>query len=126
MAHTPEHSATEQEIRANRLAKIDAVRAAGGDPYPNTFPDRVAVSAVRERFGGLEAGAETGESVRIAGRIMGKRGHGKAMFLDLADRSGTIQLQATLDATERYDELRDIDLGDLLGLEGDVFCSRRG
>ena len=56
---------------------------------------------MRDRFGELEAGAETGEAVRLAGRIIGRRGFGKAMFLDLVDRSGRIQLHATADGTRR-------------------------
>ena len=118
---------TESDIRADRLAKIDGLRSAGDDPYPASFPGRVEIAEVRERFGDLEAGAETGERVRIAGRVAGRRGHGKAAFLDLADRSGRIQLHATLDATPRFEELSDLlDLGDVLGVDGEVFCSRRG
>ncbi len=120
------HPDAEARIRADRLAKLGALREAGIDPYPARFPGRVAIGEVRERHEGLEAGAETGERARVAGRVMGRRGHGKAMFLDLVDWSGRIQLQATLDATARYDELGQIDLGDLLGVEGEVFCSRRG
>ncbi len=118
---------TESDIRADRLAKIDGLRSAGDDPYPASFPGRVEIAAVRERFGELEAGAETGERVRIAGRVAGRRGHGKAAFLDLADRSGRIQLHATLDATPRFEQLSHLlDLGDVLGVDGEVFCSRRG
>src|SRR4051794_32646002 len=117
---------TESDIRADRLAKIEGLRSAGNEPYPASFPGRVEIAAVRERFGELEAGAETGERVRIAGRVAGRRGHGKAAFLDLADRSGSIQLHATLDATPRFDELSGLlDLGDVLGVDGEVFCSRR-
>jgi lysyl-tRNA synthetase class 2 len=122
-----ERTDTEAEIRAARLGKVDRVRQQGGDPYPADFPGRVDVATVRERFGDLEAGAETGEAVRLGGRITGRRGFGKAMFLDLEDRSGRIQLHATADGTPRFDELSDgLDLGDILGVDGDVFCSRRG
>ena len=90
---------------------------------PGPRRDRRGARAVRR----LEAGAETGERVRIAGRVAGRRGHGKAAFLDLADRSGRIQLHATFDATPRFDELSDLlDLGDVLGVDGEVFSSRRG
>ena len=122
-----ERTDTEAEIRAARLAKVEGIRDRGDDPYPADFPDREAIGSVRERFGDLEAGAETGERVRLGGRVTGRRGHGKAMFLDLADRTGQIQLHATADATPRFDELsEELDLGDVLGVEGEVFCSRRG
>ena len=83
---------------------------------------------MRARYSELEAGAETGERARLAGRITARRGHGKAMFLDLTDRSGQLQLHATLDGLgeDRYDALSDSDLGDVITAEGEVFVSRRG
>ena len=118
----------EDRIRADRIAKVDAMRAAGVDPYPARTPARVPVERVRERFGGLEAEAETGERLALAGRIAARRGHGKAMFLDLADRTGRLQLHATVDALgeERYAALADTDLGDVIAAVGEVFVSRRG
>ena len=118
----------EDRIRADRIAKVDAMRAAGVDPYPARTPARVPVEQVRERFGGLEAEAETGERLALAGRIAARRGHGKAMFLDLADRTGRLQLHATVDALgeERYAALADTDLGDVIAAVGEVFVSRRG
>jgi lysyl-tRNA synthetase, class II len=118
----------EDRIRADRIAKVDAMRAAGVDPYPARTPARVPVEEVRRRFGGLEAGAETDERLALAGRIAARRGHGKAMFLDLADRTGRLQLHATLDGLgeERYAALAETDLGDVIAAEGDVFVSRRG
>src|SRR5439155_17720635 len=95
---------TEEQIRADRIAKVESVRAAGGEPYPVTFDARSAIADVRARFESLEPGTETGEHVRVAGRVMGRRGHGKAMFLDLVDAGAGIQLHATLDATERYEQ----------------------
>jgi lysyl-tRNA synthetase class 2 len=125
-AHDPQPHDTEAAIRADRLAKVDALRDAGVEPYPNSFGGRTSAESVRARHGELPADTEAGETVRLAGRVMGRRGHGKAMFLDLVDGSGRIQLQATADATPRYDELKETDLGDLLGIEGDVFSTRRG
>jgi lysyl-tRNA synthetase, class II len=117
---------TEQAIRADRIAKVERLRESGRDPYPNRFEGRMPIAPLRERFADLEAGAETGEHVRLAGRIMGRRGHGKAMFLDLEDVSGRIQLHATVDTTEDYETLSGVDLGDVIGVEGEVFSSRRG
>ncbi|MFL6051070.1 MAG: lysine--tRNA ligase, partial [Gaiellales bacterium] len=117
---------TEQQIRQDRLAKLAAARSRGIDPYPTGFPHRLSVAVLRERFGDLEPGADSGQRLRAAGRVMARRGHGKAQFLDLVDSSGRIQLHATADATPRYEEFGDLDLGDLIGVEGEVFQSRRG
>jgi lysyl-tRNA synthetase, class II len=84
---------------------------------PKRFPDRDEVAAVRAEAEGLEAGAESGERRRLAGRIMARRDLGKLMFCDLVDRSGRIQLIL---------ESADLDLGDIVGVEGVPAKSRRG
>ncbi len=118
----------EERIRADRAAKVEALRAAGVDPYPARAVVREPVADVRARHEGLAPGADSGDRVRLAGRISGRRGHGKAMFLDLADRSGQLQLHATLDGLGEasYGGLQEIDLGDVVAVAGEVFCSRRG
>jgi lysyl-tRNA synthetase class 2 len=89
---------------------------------PKRFPDRVEIASVREEAAALEPGAEAGETRRVAGRVMARRGHGKLVFLDLVDRSGRIQL---LCDTSRTGEI-DVDLGDILGAAGRPAQSRRG
>src|SRR5438105_12389537 len=89
---------------------------------PKRFPDRVEIVAVRAEAERLEPGEEAKESRRVAGRIMARRGHGKLVFLDLVDRSGRIQL---LCDTSRTGEI-DLDLGDVVGVEGTPAQSRRG
>jgi lysyl-tRNA synthetase, class II len=84
---------------------------------PKRFPDRDEVAAVQAEAESLEAGAESGERRRLAGRIMARRDLGKLMFCDLVDRSGRIQL--ILEPT-------DLDLGDVVGVEGVPAKSRRG
>jgi lysyl-tRNA synthetase class 2 len=76
----------------------------------------------------LEAGAETDAAYRVAGRMIARRGHGGAAFLDLVDRSGKLQLQAKLDVLggESFDLLTSLDVGDLIGVDGTAFKSRRG
>ena len=86
------------------------------------FPDRDAVADVRAEAQRLDAGAEAGEARRLAGRVMGRRGHGKLVFLDLVDRSGEIQL---LCAADRVGEV-DVDLGDVVGVTGVPTKTRRG
>ena len=76
----------------------------------------------------LSPGDETTVSHRVAGRLAARRGQGKMAFLDLVDRSGRIQLQARVDelGADGMERLLALDLGDLIGVDGVAFCSRRG
>jgi lysyl-tRNA synthetase class 2 len=89
---------------------------------PKRFPGRVDAAAVRAEAELLEPGREGPEPRRLAGRVLGRRGHGKLVFLDLVDRSGQIQL---LLSAERVGPA-DLDLGDIVGLEGRPTKTRRG
>jgi lysyl-tRNA synthetase, class II len=89
---------------------------------PTRFPDRDEIAAVRAEAEQLEAGAEAGESRRLAGRVLGRRGHGKLVFLDLVDRSGQIQLLCSAD---RAGEVA-VDLGDVVGVTGVPARTKRG
>jgi lysyl-tRNA synthetase, class II len=91
-------------------------------PLPKRFPNRYEVATVRAEADSLEPDAEAGGTRRLAGRVMARRDMGKLMFLDLVDRSGRIQLLV------RPDELGgvDVDLGDIVGVEGVPTKSRRG
>jgi len=91
-------------------------------PLPKRFPNRDEVATVRAEADSLEPDAEAGTTRRLAGRVMARRDMGKLMFLDLVDRSGRIQLLV------RPDELGgvDVDLGDIVGVEGVPTKSRRG
>jgi lysyl-tRNA synthetase class 2 len=86
------------------------------------FPDRDDVAAVRAEAELLEQGEESGERRRLAGRILGRRGHGGLVFLDLVDRSGRIQL---LCSGDRVGEI-DVDLGDIVGVSGVPARTKRG
>jgi len=98
------------------------------DPFPHAFGDVEPIDTVRAAHAGLEDGAETEATHRVAGRLAARRGQGKMAFLDLVDRSGRIQLQAKLDVLgpELMERLLSLDLGDLLGIDGTAFMSRRG
>ena len=89
---------------------------------PHRFPDRDEVAAVRAEAEQLEPGVEGGDCRRLAGRIMGRRGHGKLAFLDLVDRSGQLQLLCSAD---RVGEV-DVDLGDIVGVVGVPARTKRG
>ena len=116
------------ELLAARRRKLDELRAAGIDPFPHAFPHVVPIAEVLAAHAGLEAGAETGARVRVAGRIAARRGQGKAAFLDLVDRSGRIQVLARVNVLgeERFERLLNLDLGDLIGVDGEVMASRSG
>src|SRR5215213_10670429 len=89
---------------------------------PKRFPDRVDIASVRAEAELLEAGGESGETRRVAGRVMARRDLGKLVFLDLVDRSGRIQL---LCAVERTGEIH-VDLGDIVGAIGRPARAKRG
>jgi lysyl-tRNA synthetase class 2 len=116
------------DVLADRRAKLERLREAGIDPFPPEFGEREDVAEVRAAHEGLAPGIETDSRHRVAGRIVGRRGHGKACFLDLRDGSGQIQLHAREDllGEEPYKLLVDLDLGDIVGVEGTALATRRG
>ena len=118
----------ESDLLADRRAKLERLREEGIEPYPHAFPDRTEIAAVRESHQSIEAGEETDDRNRVAGRLTARRGHGKASFLDLKDGTGQIQIQARVDelGTDAYEGLLSLDIGDIVGIEGTVFASKRG
>ena len=128
MADEPQAREPEQSgLLAERRAKLERLREAGVEPFPHGFPDRTEIALVRERHAELEAGAETEDRVRVAGRLTARRGHGKASFLDLRDGTDEIQIQARLDELgDGYEGLLALDIGDIVGIDGIVFASKRG
>jgi lysyl-tRNA synthetase, class II len=116
------------DVFAARRQKLEALRAAGIEPFPHEFGGVGPVAAVRAAHAGLPAGEETTVCHRVAGRLAARRGQGKMAFLDLVDRSGRVQLQARVDelGADGMDRLLELDLGDLIGVDGVAFCSRRG
>jgi lysyl-tRNA synthetase class 2 len=117
----------ETALIEERRRKLGELRAAGVEPFPPAYPDRGEAAAVLERHAGLAEGEEARETYRLAGRLTGRRGHGKAAFLDLTDRSGRIQLHARKDVLgDEYERLVSLDLGDVIGVEGVPFRTRRG
>ena len=126
-AEQPAHPSADHLI-AERRAKADGLREQGIDPFPHSFPGVTPVAEVHAAHGDLNPGDETDAAYRVAGRLTARRGHGKAAFLDLTDRSGRIQLHARRDVIgdPSLDRLLHLDVGDLIGVDGTVFKSRRG
>jgi lysyl-tRNA synthetase class 2 len=112
----------------DRRAKLERLREQGIDPFPHEFEGVVAISGVHSAHDALEPGEETESAYRVAGRLSGRRGHGGAAFLDVVDRSGKLQVHAKRDVLGEgaFDTLTDLDLGDLIGVDGTAFKSRRG
>jgi lysyl-tRNA synthetase class 2 len=113
-------------LRAVRLAKLEALRELGVDPYPVAFARSNEAAALETRYAELPAGTDTGDTVRVAGRIRALRNSG--MFIDLHDASGKIQIFGHKDflSTEGMATLKLLDIGDLIGVEGQVRRTPRG
>ena len=112
------------EILQVRRDKLAALRAEGRDPFQETkFDVTHHAQDIKDNFDALE-----GSEVRIAGRLMSKRGMGKVSFCDLQDKSGRIQLYARKDEMdeEEYNRFKKYDIGDIVGVEGEVFRTQRG
>ena len=118
----PELSLSEQtRIRREKLA---ALQQAGQDPFEITRFDWDATSQqIKDNFDAME-----GKAVKVAGRLMSKRGMGKVSFCDLQDRDGRIQLYARQDEMDEevYQKFKKFDIGDIVGVEGEVFRTQRG
>ncbi|MBK5110064.1 MAG: lysine--tRNA ligase [Thermoleophilia bacterium] len=115
-------------LLAERRQKLDRLRAAGIDPFPHDFAGREEIASVLSGHGDLEPGTETDSVHRVAGRVIARRGHGKAAFIDLRDSTGQIQLHAKADVLgdAAFSLLDDLDLGDILGVDGRAVVTRRG
>jgi lysyl-tRNA synthetase, class II len=117
------------ETADDRRAKLQRLQQAGIDPFPHAFPGVTPIADIRAAHDGIEAGEELPDATyRVAGRMVQRRGMGGATFIDLVDRSGKIQLHAKRDdlGDESFDTLTSLDLGDLIGVDGFAFKSRRG
>ena len=109
------------QIRRDKLA---ALQAEGRDPFVITkFDFNADSAAIKADYEGYE-----GKTVRVAGRLMSKRGQGKVMFCDLQDSTGRIQLFVKIDemGEEEYNRFKKNDIGDILGCEGEVFKTKTG
>ncbi|GAA4531884.1 bifunctional lysylphosphatidylglycerol synthetase/lysine--tRNA ligase LysX [Amycolatopsis samaneae] len=124
-----EHAAPVPEQTRLRLEKLAELRARGVDPYPVGVPRDTTLGAVAGRFPGLAPDTRTGERVAVTGRVVLLRDHGKLGFATLRDWSGDLQVMLTEPETGA-DTLRawraDVDIGDLVAVQGEVITTRRG
>ncbi|MDP6549723.1 MAG: lysine--tRNA ligase [Dehalococcoidia bacterium] len=122
----------EEGLLASRQAKLEHVRGLGIDPYPARFERTCDAATAIARFEAAESGAEpepepAARELALAGRITSIRVMGSAAFLDLRDASGTVQALLRRNVLgEAFDLLKDLDLGDHLGVNGPMIRTRTG
>lgn len=116
------------ELIAARRRKLESLREAGVEPFPHEFAGVEQIAGVRAAHEQIGPSEESESRHRLAGRLVARRGQGRMAFLDLVDRSGRIQLQARVDelGEDGLARLLELDLGDLIGVDGTLFRSRRG
>ena len=112
-------------VQDSRREKLDSLIQRGIQPYAYRFDTTHGFCDIQERHKELE---QSGERVRYAGRLMTKRGHGKAAFAHVKDRLGAQQVYFREDAlgAEAFARAMDLDLGDWIGVEGTVFVTKTG
>jgi len=114
---------------ADRRAKVERLRAAGIDPYPVGVRVTTSLAEVKREWADkLAPGAGSGAAVAVAGRLVGRRGHGKLVFLVLREGDTDLQALVGLEALgpDGMERVADLDLGDWVAVEGEVVRSRRG
>ena len=112
-----------------RREKMQAFREMGVEPFGHRYEVTAYAEPLKEKYASLAEDEEAGEEVALAGRLMAIRGHGKASFSTLNDRTGNIQIYFKLDVLgeEKYkQQFKRLDIGDIIGLRGHVFKTRRG
>ncbi|MEG0309395.1 MAG: OB-fold nucleic acid binding domain-containing protein, partial [Eubacterium sp.] len=110
------------EVLAVRREKLKKLQDDGKNPFEETRFDVTAyANDINETFEDYDE-----KKVSLAGRIMSKRGQGKVGFYDLQDSSGRIQMFLKKDLLENYDEIKTYDIGDIVGIKGEVFKTQKG
>jgi lysyl-tRNA synthetase class 2 len=115
------------DVFAERREKLAAWRDEGG-AYPTKYQPRDEIGPLHVAYADFEAGQDSADVHRVAGRVIARRVHGKLTFVVLKDLSGELQLFCQLDVLgdERYAALEHVDLGDFVGAEGSIMRTRRG
>src|SRR5204863_345376 len=107
---------------------LDALRAAGVEPYPVRFDRDLTLGELRDKYGQLPADSDTGDRVRVAGRLMLIRRQGGLSFAELRDRAGHVQLFVDTHevGVEKHHTFDHLDRGDIVGVEGTVMTTHTG
>ena len=114
--------------KKRRLAQVEQLRAGGVEPYPYRFDRTHTLGEVRARWGSLGPGEETDAEIVVAGRVMLKREQGTLVFATMRDRSAELQLFVSLAVVgdDAFAAIRELDLGDWVGVHGTVMTTRKG
>ncbi|MGH2740287.1 MAG: lysine--tRNA ligase [Actinomycetota bacterium] len=115
-----------EDVLAARREKLARLRARGIEPFSLRFDRDAYAAELQEKFGTIQPGEATGETARVAGRLLALRHHGALAFGVLRDVSGEIQLFLTEDILADWELVEDLDLGDWVGAEGEVVKTDRG
>lgn len=123
-----EQASTLNDERATRLAKRAALFEAGQNPYPEHSELEDYVADIEAKYAELADGEDTEDVVKIAGRVVAKRGQGKIMFIVVRDATAEIQLFCRINDMDEaaWNTLEALDLGDILGVTGVVVRTQRG
>ena len=123
-----DQASTLNDERATRLAKRAALFEAGQNPYPEHSELEDYVADIEAKFAELADGEDTEDVVKIAGRVVAKRGQGKIMFIVVRDATAEIQLFCRINDMDEaaWNTLKSLDLGDILGVTGVVVRTQRG
>ncbi|PIW59883.1 MAG: lysine--tRNA ligase, partial [Candidatus Omnitrophica bacterium CG12_big_fil_rev_8_21_14_0_65_50_5] len=121
MSHPPENHFEDNETRKIRLEKLETLKAKGLNPYGGRFETTASIAQTLADF-------QENKKVVLAGRIMASRNHGKVYFLDLADQATRMQLFMKSDVLgeDAFAMLKNLDIGDIIGIKGELFITKTG
>jgi len=117
-----------RELLKVRREKLNEFKESGMDPFPYEYKVTAAAAFILEEYKNLKEHEESQEAVSLAGRVMTKRGHGKAAFAHIQDQTGKIQIYGKVDilGEKKYELYQKLDIGDIIGVRGKVFKTKTG
>ncbi len=116
----------EHHLIAERIKKLNQLKEYGIDPYPHKFNQTHHSSELHEKYSHLKAEEHTTDTVSVAGRIVGFRKLGKLAFGHLRDNDGKIQVLFNEQETKNFEQIKSLDIGDYLGVNGIIFKTKTG
>jgi lysyl-tRNA synthetase, class II len=117
---------TQNKFFKERLEKVNKLQQLGVDPYPHEYKGYTFSEQIKNKHAKLKEGESTKDKIKIMGRIMTMRQMGKASFCHLQDQEGKIQFYIRKQDIENYDTFKLLDIGDIVGIEGEVFKTKKG
>ena len=121
-----EEQVSENHLIQQRIEKLKAIKDMGINPYPYNFDHKDHSVDLIKKYSYLEKGQETTDTASIAGRVVAIRNMGKIAFMHVLDRYGKIQSFVSMDACADFELFKKLDIGDIVGITGNVFCTKSG